>query len=191
MKNQDEVITIARDADLRVIEITTGSNGYPQGLGDYGVIDFDSYETAKEFAKEHKCEVVLFHQKNGWHLWENRGNRYEPLSADDYLRDLGDNYSSAMTIQDENNYFAEKLADLSQNFDGNLDNIKEAIKEYEKLISEIETADEDEVVITSGGRYIETIKEKMMAYSEDCDIWEIGVLVPTELDDNNDEDEDE
>ena len=159
---------------LNTIEITTGLNGYPQGLGDHGVTGFDTYADAKKFADENGGEVVLFGSKDGWHFWNQRGYMSRPFNSDDLLKDMGDNYSYA---DDNNEYYAEQLADIAKDFDGDFDALEKRINEIKEIIEAVESADEDERVIVSYGNFYEIVKTSFMAYNYDTHRWAVGVLI--------------
>jgi len=173
--NQTKALEIARARGLEVKEITYGMNGCPQGLGDRAVIGFENFEDAKAFATEVGGIVSHFETKNGWYFWLNKGQAIEPYTNNDYLNDLGDNYSvvDGSDLDD----VKEPLKDLVENFDGDFTAIEDFIKMKKELAEEIENAEEDEVVISSHGRYFETVKKTNMGYHEDTSTYAIGVLL--------------
>ena len=170
-----DVLDLISD-DLTIIEITHGSNGYPQGMGDHGIIDFETFEQAKELADKHGLEVGLFTKRQGHQLWTYMGQRHEPLSANDYLADLGDDYSEADVNDD---FIRETLSDLTKKItDGDFTEIRGFIDRVEKIQDEVQCAEKDEMVIVCQGEYYETIDRKLMGYCEDVHTYTIGVFVP-------------
>src|SRR3954464_10894903 len=110
--NQTEAREIAKERGLKIKEITYGMNGYPSRLGDYAVIGFESFEAAEAFADEVGGTVNHFETKNGWRFWLNRGQAYKPYSSDDYLKDLGDDYSVESSVEDVKEKMKDVLPDL-------------------------------------------------------------------------------
>lgn len=182
MTTKHEILENAREMGLQTIEITTGMNGYPKGLGDWGVIDFDNLEAAEKFADENGGEVVLFESKNGWHFWNNRGHMNRAFNADDLLKDMGDNYSYA---DDNNEYYAEQLAEIAKEFDGDFEALENKIEDIKEIIQHVENADEDDMVIVSNGKFYETVKNSFMQYNYDTHRWAVGVLIEKDLVDEN------
>lgn len=187
MKNQittREVLTNADTLGLNYKEITTGMNGYPQGLGNYAVIGFDSFADAEKFADENGCEVHLFKVRDGHQLWSNCGRKYEPLKASEYISDLGDDYSE---VDNSTDYIQDRLKELANDFDGDFDTLKKFIADQEEILEEVENAEKDEVVIVNCGKYSETIKAELMSYHEDVTTLSIGVFVEGGIEESEDE----
>lgn len=153
---------------MQKIEITTGTNGYPEGL-HRGVIGFNSFEDAQKFAEENSGEVILLHKKNGWELYQSKGTVYAPISYKQYLNDLGSDYE----IADE-----ERVLELLKEDIKNADDIRDIEFSYQNakdLISEIENSSDDQVVISIGINHHETVSKEMMSYNEDNNEFIIGV----------------
>lgn len=93
--------------NLQAIEVTTGTNGYPRGLHG-AVIGFDSYDEAEKVAKVYGGEVVEFHRRDGWQLWESRGYAFGAYDIDDIMNlheDIDEDYVSDMEYSyDIHNY---------------------------------------------------------------------------------------
>ncbi len=173
-QQQIEILENAELAGLEKIEITYGSNGYPKGLGDYGVIGFNTFEDAEKFAEENDCKVHLFQIRDGHSLWENRGAIYRALTSEDYLKDLGENYFYA---DNNNDSYREILEDLAQKFDGDFSYLKAYIATVEEIQNEVEKCCDDEIVIIANGLYFETVKKEIMSYHEDVTRYVLGVFV--------------
>lgn len=184
MTTQNQILENAREMGLNTIEITTGMNGYPQGLGDYGVTGFETYADAEKFAEDNGGEVVLFESKYGWHFWNQRGWMSRPFNSDDLLQDMGDNYAYADTT---NEHYAEQLADIAKDFDGDFEALENRIKEIKEIIDAVESAYEDERVIVGYGNFYETVKATFMAYNYDTHRWAVGVLITNDNDIKEDE----
>jgi len=169
-----ELKIAAKVSGLKTIEITYGMNGYPEGLGDRGVIGFRTFEDAEKFAEEWGGEVVHFHSRDGWHLWEVKGRAWSPYSADDYLSDLGDDYNIEYDTEDN---IKAKLESLIENYDGDLlDLIGKMGKLMELLNAVYYNYRGLKTVISRNGEYCESIENAMMSYNHDTHKYAIGVL---------------
>lgn len=171
---QIEILENAELQGLSKIEITHSSNGYPQGLGDFGVTGFSTFKDAEGFAAKIGGEVVNFESRDGWHFWLNKGIAYKPYTCDDLLSDLGDNYSYADT---DTEYYREQLMDSANDFDGDFTDLESIIKNIKEIQTAVEEAGSDEIVVTYSGKYYDTVKKEMIAYSEDTHRYAIGVFV--------------
>ena len=173
---KNEVLEEAREVSyLQIIELTTGSNGYPQGLGDAGVIGFDDFEEAEEFAHKYGCEVSHFKSKLGWNFWQKYGQAYKPYTCDDYLNDLGDDYSYA---NEDDVHYINNMKEIINNCYTEYESLTEYIKDIEIIKEHVESCRNGQRVIVYGGKYYETVEATMMRYYEDADKYAIGVLVP-------------
>ncbi len=54
----------ANDFGYDYVEVTSGTNGYPQNL-QAALVGFESFSAAQEFAKEHDFEIVMLHRRDG------------------------------------------------------------------------------------------------------------------------------
>lgn len=180
--NYDEI-----PSGLTIGEITTSSNDYPDrrnesGESDHAIFGFTSFEDAEEFADKIGSCVKYFQKRNGAHFWHDNGSATEPYTYQDYLRELGDNYSVAC---------AEELFESYKEQVSSSDTFEEAEAcrdTFKEIKEEMETASEDEVILLCNGRYFETVQKSMMYFHEDVTTYEIGVLIPF---DSADKDEDE
>jgi hypothetical protein len=177
--NYDEI-----PSGLSTGEITTSANDYPDrrnesGESDYAIFGFASFEDAEKFADKIGTCVKYFQKRDGGHFWHDHGYANEPYTYQDYLRELGDNYSVAC---------AEELFDEYKEQVSSADTLEEAEAcrdTFNEIKKEIETAAEDEVIILCNGKYYETVKSAMMSFHEDVTTYEIGVLLPFSLEDEN------
>jgi hypothetical protein len=142
--------------ELTQIDITSGSNGYPDNIR-IGYIGFDSFEEAEQFAKETKSRVRCFHKRDGWTLYECKGDQFGPLTVDDYLKDLGDNY---YPVDEES--VCELLTEEKSKF---------------TILEKLQKASEDQTVICHYGRYYDTVDNELMSYHKDTHTYVIGVEV--------------
>lgn len=173
MTNNKPFPTEAASAlNLHITEVTGGANGYPEPHLGYAVHGFDTYQEAEDFAKEHGGRVSEFFKQNGWQLCNVRGGAYDAYTAGDYAEKLGDEY--AMTTEDD---LLDQTTDWCKRFDGDLSDFLLRAKRVERIIEELEKANEDETVITYAGEYFETVENEMMSIRFDNKHLFIGVFV--------------
>lgn len=172
--NKAAAIIAAEEQGLQVIEITNGINGYPERLGNYGVIGFENWQAAQDFATEHGATVNTFHRRDGWHFWEDHGRVWEPFTPHDLLKLLGDNY---MIATNDTELVADRLRNLVDNFSGDFEKIKQAIKNMSDLWDKVEAADEESAVIMYSGEYYDTIPAEAMIMKHDTHLYSIGVII--------------
>jgi len=170
-----ELKIAAKVESLTTIEITYGMNGYPEGLGDNGVIGFRTFEDAEKFAEDWKGEIVHFHSRDGWHFWEANGRAWSPYSAHDYLSDLGDDYNIEDDTEDN---IKAKLESLIENYDGDLLDLIGKMGKLMELLKAVyyNYTGLNQYVISRNGEYCESIENAMMFYNHDTHKYAIGVL---------------
>ena len=175
--NKEIIIAEAQSIGLKIGEITCASNDYPKGLGDYAITGFDTIEDVEEFAVKHNLSIGRFSKRDGSHFWHYKGSANEPIYCDEYIRELGDEYSLA-SINNENIKYI--LTQIVNDFTGEFNHLKDFIEKVELLRDEIESKCVDEVVIVKGFDYIETVKKELMTYHADVTRVSIGVLLKEE-----------
>lgn len=165
---------VAEKEGLDYIETTTESNGYPANLKP-ALIGFETFEQAQEIAEKYGLNIESFERRDGWHLW-SRDNRtaYKPytISCEDY----GDNYGEFEKMDEED--FMEREIDEALRyikFD-TLNDLERFVEEKREIWDEIEAMEDDEIVITSYGTYLETVKKHSMSWSHDTKHYIIGVI---------------
>jgi hypothetical protein len=165
---------IENEFDVKLIETTTGRNGYPQNLKK-AIIGFDSFEECEEVAYNYpKARITTFHKRDGWQLWERTsGTTYGPLenSADDY----GDDFNS-FTKEDADDYFENEVKEQLENYD-DFDSMRAFLDEQEEVLDEINKLDDNEMVITHCGRYYETIYKESMFFYHDTHHYAVGIII--------------
>lgn len=184
----DVLVDYFKNEGLSNHEITYGMNGYPKGPFDRAIIGFTSFEQAAEMAEITGLQITLFEKRYGHSFYQNKGRMNRALTSDDYLQDLGDNYSQA---DSNNEYYKEQLVEIASNFDGDFDDLKAAIKQIEEIITEVNNCDDNQVVIVRNGSYYETVNREMMMYHEDVTNYAVGLLLPINHNENIDENEEE
>lgn len=176
MKNKADLREIAELNGLTYAESTSGTNGYPSNIKGI-IIGFDSFTEAEKLADEYNLTIEIFKRKDGWQLWERTNSQaYEPMrnSSEDY----GDNYSWYGKMSEKEfieTEVSETLKHLTE--DGaDFDTLENFIKDSKKLYNEIETMEDDEIVITCQGDYYETIKKESMYWTHDTKHITIGLI---------------
>lgn len=170
MKTNEEILDLAVSIGLQVVETCDNGSGYPSGI-QKAIIGFDLYAQAEKFIEhENNCEICLFKIWDGHHFYQNLGRKYEPLSYNDYLNDLGGDY---------------RLFDFDIEFEGAIEGLKErgaSFEDYAEMIErfgkwqkEIETT--DDCVFIYNGYSIEECPLEMMSYREDVYSYVIGVAI--------------
>lgn len=171
---KEMVIADAQMHGLTVGEITHSYNDYPNNLGDNVITGFDSFEDAEEFANKHGLTICSFTKKDGHHFWHKGGNSYRPFSSDEYIHELGDDYSEACINNED---IKMVLSQIVNDFSGDFKHIKEFIEMVDELRDAIESKCDDEVVIVKGFTYIETVNKELMTFHVDVTRYSIGVLL--------------
>lgn len=86
---------------MKKIPLTHAMNGYPDERGDFGIIGFDTFDEAEEFADQFNLDVGVFETRDGWHFWKHLGCINEPFSPQDLVDKLGDNAQIVELGEDE------------------------------------------------------------------------------------------
>ena len=174
--NTDSLQYIAYENGLTYIETSSQPNGYPTNIKG-AIIGLSSFKEAQKLADENNLSIELFTKKDGQDLWYRTGNlAHEPMKNSS--EDFGDNYSKLEKMSESEfleNEVSERLKDLIDAGE-NFESLKEYIKEQEKLFNEIESMEDDEIVITCQGEYYETIKKESMYFSHDTRHITIGLI---------------
>ena len=162
------------EGNLELIQITHGTNGYPKWL-EYGIIGFESYEEAEEFASQWDCEVCSFHRRDGWQLWECKGNMYEEyeLDATDFG---GDNVFELDGTEDSKRWVEEDFAEWVKSCNPTEEQIEDMRTRVEDVLQGIELCDENQFLVVDCGYYGYEIQDRRaMNYSYDTHQYVIGV----------------
>ena len=147
--------------------VTGGNNGYPTPCVGEFIHGFADFAEAEKFASEHKGHVYLCSTKNGWSVYQLQGERNSPLTASDYIHDLGDNYNKVSSES-----VAATLAEVTAE-----DYSDETIADLEHLLKETQKDEAQGLVtVAFGYEYHETIPPTNMGYGHDATSWVIGVF---------------
>lgn len=161
---------------LSIAHITTGMNGYPEGLGDRVAYGFKSFADAEKLAHIIGGEIVHIHRKDGWHFWDITGNAYEPYTAQNYVERSGDN--SYQVNMDAKNFLLEKKERINEfikyEWDGDIESFRNELNDIENHYNMIDECGKDECVIVVGGCR-EIVPIEMMSFVEDTHHYAVGV----------------
>ena len=167
-----DLVEIASENGLQLIETTANSTGYPERL-QKAIIGFDTFEQAEKLAKENGLSIEIFQQRDGWGLWYRTGSTaYEPFRRS--AEDFGDDYSD-FRKEDLEDFYENEVQPIVSDFDS-FDDLRSFLDQKEKIKDEIEDAEDDEIVITCCGEYYDTIKEHTMSYNYDSHSYAIGLI---------------
>lgn len=163
---------IAEENNLEIVDVTTGSNGYPSNT--YYAIDatgFESFDKVAEFADDNNLDISLLHRKDGWHFYESKGRTWKPIqvSSEDY----GDNYTE-FSKMDEEDFINEEVKPLIEDAT-EFEQIQAILETKREIWEQIDLMDENEIVITHEGRYYETVSKVCLSFSEDTHNWIIAL----------------
>ncbi|MBO7241553.1 MAG: hypothetical protein J6U90_03795 [Methanobrevibacter sp.] len=100
-------LNLAEDYGLDIIEITEGLNGYPKNIYK-GIIGFNNFMSAIEFADIINGEVVLLSRKDGHHFYINNGTTDKPIH---YTKLIDDNAHIYFDIDDLKESMVEIMKD--------------------------------------------------------------------------------
>ena len=167
-----DLAEIASENGLQLIETTSSITGYPERLKK-AIIGFDTFEQAEELSKENGLSIEIFNQHDGWDLWyRTERTAYEPIlrSAEEF----GDDYSE-FSKDDLEDFYENEVQPMVSDFES-FDEVRCFLDQKEKIAKEIEKAGDDEIVITCGGEYYDTIKERTMTYHYDAHSYAIGLI---------------
>lgn len=168
MKNLHD---IADEYGLTYIETTKERSGYPSQVKG-ALINFKNFQQAEEVAQKYGLIIKEFRKNDGWQLWYRcRGEMFEPFQRS--IEDYGDNYTM-WEDGDEEEYFGTIKEQLTQC--ESMDEAQDILKNGKEVYEEIQCLDDDQAVITSDGRYYETINKHCMGYYYDTHHYVIGVM---------------
>lgn len=174
MQHEADINDIAYEHGLEVIETTTSYYGYPKEL-KRAIIGFDTFEEAESLAERHDLKITKFFKKEGWQLWCRDGSRcFHPLRI--RSEDYGDDYRHHH-CSDDRTFFEDEVKPCLDNFD-DLDSLEKFLRDKRKLLEEIESIDDSQLVISYMGRYCETIDMESMEWRHDGRTYTIGVMIP-------------
>lgn len=176
MEKKDLNEIIKDEFTLYIVETTIGINGYPKCLKD-AIVGFENFKQAEEFAEKHNLRITTLHKRDGWQLWERNSNTtYEPFKPT--VEWYGDNYA-IWKGEDVEGYFVNEvkpaLAAILEDTEDWYD-LESFIESKKKIIEYIESACDDELVVTCDGEYFDTIEAECMGWSFDTHYYIIALV---------------
>lgn len=163
---------------LYIVETTIGMNGYPQCLKD-AIVGFDNFEQAEELAEKHNLRITTLHKRDGWQLWERSSNTtYEPFKPT--AQWYGDNYNT-WRGEDVDVYFANEVKPKLEGFldDGIIQGwceLESFFENEKEIVEHIESACDNELIVTRDGEYFDTIDAECMRWSFDTHNYIIALV---------------
>jgi len=168
-----DLFDIKEETNLEIVELTTGSNGYPANISKaLDASSLDNFASVQEIADNYNLDIVTIYQKNGWHFWQNKGTAFKPIEISS--ADFGDNYSE-LGPQDEEDFIESEVTPLLESAES-FEKIQFVLDRQKEIWEEVEKLEEDEIVITHEGHYYETFKTKTLSFSEDTHNWTIALI---------------
>ena len=160
------------ELELTTISTTSEANGYPANV-QTAIIGFDNFAEAEKFAKAHHLDIIHVERAHGSDLWTRRGEAYKEIERDG--SEFGDDWMAYSPLSfDAQEFFADVVKDIINDME-TLDDAIECLNNFKKLIDAIESADDDELVLSDGSN-IETIQKHCMQYSYDSHEYAIAVI---------------
>ena len=170
MRTYNDYAQLAFDNGLHCGHVTGGNNGYPSPYFGAFIYGFDNYQEAQNFLDANGGSMVICKKRDGWNVWQKHGETSRPLTAEDYLQDLGDNYST-ITQSDVFQELDNLQRDISPA------ELHEELARLAYWAEELETASEcDETVIINPMGETERVSNNLMRYNEDVWTWNVGVF---------------
>lgn len=177
MKTYNDYAQLAHDNNLKCGHVTKAKNGYPTPYAGALIYGFDTYAQAEQFQANRGGKIALCKEKDGWDVWEQHGSMLpitRPLTAYDYLTDLGDN----ATLVDSEFLFAqlEELQESGLENDLVAAELRMLAKHFDILYK---CEGNNQTMYLYNGTY-DVIDNEMMSYHEDVTTWTVGVLFEEE-----------
>lgn len=168
-----DLYQISESTNLDLVELTTGSNGYPSNISKaLDASSLENFTEVQEIAQKYDLEIITIHQKNGWHFWENLGWTKKPISVDS--SDFGDNYSE-IPLMDEEDFIENEVKPLLEAAES-FEEIQTILDCKQKIWEQVKILEENEIVITHEGNYYETFQKETLSFSEDTHNWKIALI---------------
>lgn len=173
-------LDLVNEKGLDIIEITKGLNGYPKNISK-GVIGFDNFEDATQFANSINGEVVLLSRKDGRHFYTNNGWVDKPIH---YTKLIDDSIIDFSDINDFKEYILNVLKENFNTFDdceefiSNVNSINDFIDNYDYVVNN--NLDKKFIILYDSNRKIpfaiDVVSEYTMRGCYDTTSYVIGVV---------------
>ena len=162
------------ELELTTISTTSEASGYPANV-QTAIIGFENFDEAEQFAKLHHLDIIRVERASGSDLWTRRGTAYKELERDG--SEFGDDWMAYSPLSfDAQEFFTDTIKDVVTDME-TLDDAIECLNHFKDLIDAIESAEDDELVLSDGCN-IDTIKTHCMQYSYDSRTYAIAVIQP-------------
>jgi len=163
-------ITMPNGTVIPEIDITIGSRQF--------ITDFERWEHLKEYAYQNALTIHILQRRDGGE-WIDGGLKYTPLTSEDYIKDLGDEYHELYSDEgigwkEYLHELVNRLSDDPQNVD--FEKLLTTISNIQEIIDKSNEAELNEVVIVRGKKYFETVPCEMLSYHEDVTTYQMAVL---------------
>lgn len=161
---------------LDIVTTTSRPDGYPEKLG-YALTGFDSWNEAEEAAKALNGEIIGMHRRDGDELWSRDGLMVEP-----YTREAESDEEEFWPAGERaaNEYWEQErtvLAEALQSGEIDAESLPARTAMISRVYEEIVNADEGQIVVTKGGKFMEVIEEHPASYHDrDVTDYRIGVI---------------
>lgn len=166
-----DIYEIAELEGFEVIETTSEANGYPRNLKK-ALIGFENFEQAEQLAERYDLSIETFKKRDGWQLWHREGRAWGPIEPSE--EDFGDDYMT-FTSKDYEDFYDNEVNPFISEFD-NFEAVQDFLDKKRKIYEAIEDLDDNEMVLTYQGEFLEVIKKSTMTFSEDSKTWAIGLI---------------
>ena len=184
MDMKDEAfVRLAEAHELDIVWTTCGINGYPQNE-DRALIGFEDWAQVEAIAKATGFDIKILRRRDGWGLWEFRGDATTALDALDYAGDGWEWYGKCKKTplaQQEKGFIGQWWV-LNDDIDNakTCDEILAHAQLGKELWDEITMCEEGEIVLywSETGKYERMQRRSMRLH--DNDVWEyaIGLVRP-------------
>lgn len=183
-----KTLELANEWGLDVVEITQGTNGYPEGL--YKALKgFDYFENAEDFAEQVGGEVVLISKRDGHQFWKNNGRAYGGIQRASFI-----NESKYEIFTDEGDFeeWCCQEVEYQMQCGFNLFDMKDTLETMCDTYDEIYGRCSDEMIVVDISDYTCESVEKVVTEIHDNDVTMYAIaVVDNDIDGYEAEGEDE
>ena len=180
-------LDLAEDWGLDIVEVTSGKNGYPEGLYK-AIVGFDYFENAEDFAEQVNGEVVLLSRRDGHALYTNNGRAYESIERAKLIDE--ERYEVFESELDFEEWCCKEI-EWHMNSGFNLFDLRDKINQMCETYEEIRTRGCYEIAIVDIKDYSCETSDKYVCSIHDDDVTTYMIAVvdhETDEDETNEED---
>lgn len=178
---------LASSSGLRLVETSTGANGYPSGLG-HAIIGFDTFEQLNKFIEQNDASVredfiqltpYQFKLRDGWHFYHPEGIACEEFSLTEEYFGCDSRLLSPSDYDDEEQFINEEVKpELDCDIEA-FDDMRTIIDRYSAIWDKLEECEENQSVLLYQGDFDRIVDTKCMDFHED--VWEYVIGVKIEV----------